>query len=35
MGDIPIPANDDAGRSIKLIISTLSDAIILGRQATF
>ena len=35
MVDIPIPANDDAVRSIKLIISTLSDAIILGRQATF
>ena len=30
--DIPIPANDDAIRSIKLIISTLSDAIILGKQ---
>ena len=35
MVDIPIPANDDAVRSIKLIISTLSDAIISGRQATF
>jgi len=31
--DIPIPANDDAVRSIKLIISTLSDAIINGKQA--
>ena len=30
--DIPIPANDDAVRSIKLIISTLSDAIIAGKQ---
>ena len=30
--DIPIPANDDAIRSIKLIISTLSDAIILGQN---
>ena len=29
--DIPIPANDDAVRSIKLIISALSDAIITGR----
>jgi small subunit ribosomal protein S2 len=29
--DIPIPANDDAVRSIKLVISTLSDAIQLGR----
>ena len=32
--DIPIPANDDAVRSIKLIISTLSDAIITGRQVS-
>ena len=30
--DIPIPANDDAVRSIKLIISTLSDAIITGKK---
>ena len=30
--DIPIPANDDAIRSIKLIISTLSDAITLGQK---
>ncbi len=30
--DIPIPANDDAVRSIKLIISTLSNAIITGKQ---
>ena len=30
--DIPIPANDDAVRSIKLIISTLADAIITGKQ---
>ena len=33
MVDIPIPANDDAVRSIKLVISTLSDAIITGKQA--
>ena len=33
--DIPIPANDDAVRSIKLIISTLSDAIVTGKQASF
>ena len=32
MVDIPIPANDDAVRSIKLIISTLADAIITGKQ---
>ena len=32
IADIPIPANDDAVRSIKLIISTLSDAIITGKQ---
>jgi len=31
--DIPIPANDDAVRSIKLIISTLTDAISRGKQA--
>jgi small subunit ribosomal protein S2 len=30
--DIPIPANDDAVRSIKLIISTLSNAIITGKE---
>ena len=29
--DIPIPANYDAVRSIKLILSTLSDGILLGR----
>jgi len=33
MVDIPIPANDDAVRSIKLIISTLADAIITGKQS--
>ena len=32
--DIPIPANDDAVRSIKLILSTLSDAILAGRPAS-
>jgi len=31
--DIPIPANDDAVRSIQLIISTLADAISTGKQA--
>jgi len=33
--DIPIPANDDAVRSIKLIISALSDAIIKGQQSSY
>ena len=33
--DIPIPANDDAVRSIKLIISALSDAIITGKQSAY
>jgi small subunit ribosomal protein S2 len=33
--DIPVPANDDAVRSIKLIISTLSNAIITGRQVAY
>jgi len=32
--DIPIPANYDAVRSIKLIISTLADAIIAGKQVS-
>ena len=32
--DIPIPANDDAVRSIKLVLSTLSDAIITGKNST-
>jgi small subunit ribosomal protein S2 len=32
--DIPIPANDDAVRSIKLIISTLADAVITGKQSS-
>ncbi len=31
--DVPIPANDDAVRSIKLILSSLADAIISGRQS--
>ena len=31
--DIPIPANDDAVRSIKLILSTLANAIVTGKQA--
>jgi small subunit ribosomal protein S2 len=30
--DIPIPANDDAIRSIKLIISRISDAIVEGKN---
>jgi small subunit ribosomal protein S2 len=32
--DIPIPANDDAVRSIKLIISILSDSIVKGKQSS-
>nr|YP_009393517.1 ribosomal protein S2 [Bostrychia simpliciuscula]ARW62079.1 ribosomal protein S2 [Bostrychia simpliciuscula] len=32
--DIPIPANDDAIRSIKLIISKISSAIIEGRNSS-
>ena len=31
--DIPIPANDDAVRSIKLILSTLSDGILFGKNS--
>nr|YP_009399711.1 ribosomal protein S2 [Digenea simplex]ARW69530.1 ribosomal protein S2 [Digenea simplex] len=31
--DIPIPANDDAIRSIKLIISKIADAILEGRSS--
>jgi len=31
--DVPIPANNDAVRSIKLILSSLADAIISGRQS--
>lgn len=31
--DVPIPANDDAIRSIKLILSKISDAILEGRQS--
>ena len=34
MVDIPIPANDDAVRSIKIIISTLSEAIVAGKQSS-
>ena len=33
--DIPIPANDDAVRSIKLIISALSDAALTGKQSSY
>jgi small subunit ribosomal protein S2 len=31
--DIPIPANDDAVRSIKLILSALADGILQGKQS--
>jgi len=30
--DIPIPANDDAVKSIKLLVSTLADGIIEGKK---
>ena len=30
--DIPIPGNDDAVRSIKLIIKTLADSILVGQE---
>ena len=30
--DIPIPANDDAVKSIKLVLSKLTDGIISGRN---
>jgi len=33
--DIPIPANDDAVRSIKLIISSLSHGIVTGKQSHY
>jgi len=33
--DIPIPANDDAVRSIKLIISALSNGILAGKQTSY
>ena len=32
MVDIPIPANDDAVKSIKLLVSTLADGIIEGKK---
>ena len=32
--DIPIPGNDDAVRSIKLILNTLTDSIIEGQLKT-
>ena len=30
--DIPIPGNDDAVRSIKLILNTLSESILVGQE---
>lgn len=33
VADIPIPANDDAVRSIKLILSTLADGILFGKNS--
>ena len=32
--DIPIPGNDDAVRSIKLILKSLTDHILLGQSKT-
>ena len=32
--DFPIPANDDAIRAVKLLISKLADAVIEGAQDT-
>lgn len=32
--DFPIPANDDAIRSIKLLTSLIADAVVAGREAT-
>ena len=32
--DIPIPGNDDAVRSIKLILKSLTDSILLGQSKT-
>ena len=34
VADVPIPANDDAIRSIKLIVGKLADAIYEGRHGT-
>ena len=31
--DLPIPANDDAVKSIKIVLSTLSDGILIGQRA--
>ena len=31
--DIPIPGNDDAVRSIKLILKSLTDSIIIGKSS--
>lgn len=33
LADIPIPANDDGTRSIQLILQSLADSIIAGRQS--
>jgi ribosomal protein S2 len=33
--DIPIPGNDDAVRSIKLILKSLTDSIIKGKYLVF
>jgi small subunit ribosomal protein S2 len=32
--DVPIPGNDDAVRSIKLILKSLTDSIVMGKSSS-